>query len=243
MVDLPGISFLRTTREKTPVIYPPGETFPVGGSKVVRQSDRDQVAVIAAGITLHEALKAYEALKSEGIAIRVIDAYSVKPIDRETLHRAARDTQGKLVVVEDHWFEGGLGDAVLDAFVGTRVDGLRRGQAGRPRDARLGHARGTDERRRHRRGPSHPGGQMLAVARWRWSPSGSQGVASVPARWATPIAPKPVGGCLATRRDGLSAIWSHRIPARTRGLGRTVLEGLDQRSDCFSLAPAQRTVE
>jgi transketolase len=125
MVDLPGISFLRTTREKTPVIYPPGESFPVGGSRLVRHSDRDQVAVIAAGITVHEALKAYEALKSEGITVRVIDAYSVKPIDRETLHRAARDTQGKLVVVEDHWFEGGLGDAVLDAFVDTRVDGLR----------------------------------------------------------------------------------------------------------------------
>ena len=74
---------------------------------------------------MHEALKAYEALKSEGITIRVIDAYSVKPIDRETLHRAARDTQGKLVVIEDHWFEGGLGDAVLDAFADTRVDGLR----------------------------------------------------------------------------------------------------------------------
>ena len=125
MVDLPGISFLRTTREKTPVIYPPGESFPVGGSRLVRHSDRDQVAVIAAGITVHEALKAYEALKSEGITVRVIDAYSVKPIDRETLHRAARDTQGKLVVVEDHWFEGGLGDAVLDAFADTRVDGLR----------------------------------------------------------------------------------------------------------------------
>jgi transketolase len=125
MVDLPGISFLRTTREKTPVIYPPGELFPVGGSRLVRHSDRDQVAVIAAGITVHEALKAYETLKSEGITVRVIDAYSVKPIDRETLHRAARDTQGKLVVVEDHWFEGGLGDAVLGAFVDTQVDGLR----------------------------------------------------------------------------------------------------------------------
>ena len=125
MVDLPGISYLRTTREKTPVIYPPGEPFPVGGSRLVRHSDRDQVAVIAAGITVHEALKAYEALKSEGITVRVIDAYSVKPIDRETLHRAARDTGGKLVVVEDHWFEGGLGDAVLDAFADTRVDGLR----------------------------------------------------------------------------------------------------------------------
>ena len=109
MVDLPGISYLRTTREKTPVIYPPGEPFPVGGSRLVRHSDRDQVAVIAAGITVHEALKAYETLKSEGITIRVIDAYSVKPIDRETLHRAARDTLGKLVVIEDHWFEGGSG--------------------------------------------------------------------------------------------------------------------------------------
>jgi len=125
MVDLPGISFLRTTREKTPVIYQPGEAFPVGGSRLVRHSDRDQVAVIAAGITLHEALKAYEALKTEGITVRVIDAYSVKPIDRETLHRAARDAQGKLVVVEDHWFEGGLGDAVLDAFTDTRVDNLQ----------------------------------------------------------------------------------------------------------------------
>lgn len=125
MVDLPGISFLRTTREKTPVIYPPGESFPVGGSRLLRHSDRDQVAVIAAGITVHEAMKAYETLKPEGVTIRVIDAYSVKPIDRESLHRAARDTQGKLVVVEDHWFEGGLGDAVLDAFVDTRIDGLR----------------------------------------------------------------------------------------------------------------------
>ncbi len=75
MVDLPGISFLRTTRETTPVIYPPGERFPVGGSRAVRHSDRDQVAVIAAGVTVHEALK------SEGITVRVIDAYSVKPID------------------------------------------------------------------------------------------------------------------------------------------------------------------
>ncbi|MGZ6032862.1 MAG: transketolase [Isosphaeraceae bacterium] len=125
MVDLSGISYLRTTREKTPVIYAPGEPFPVGGSRLVRHSDRDQVAVIAAGITVHEALKAYEVLKSEGITVRVIDAYSVKPIDRETLYRAARDTLGRLVVVEDHWFEGGLGDAVLDAFADTWVDGIR----------------------------------------------------------------------------------------------------------------------
>ena len=77
------------------------------------------MAVIAAGITLHEANKAYDTLKAQGITIRLIDAYSVKPIDKETLHRAAQDTGGKLVVVEDHWFEGGIGDAVLDAFVGV----------------------------------------------------------------------------------------------------------------------------
>ena len=106
------------TRAKTPVIYPPGETFPIGGSKVVRHSDADQVAIIAAGITVHESLRAYEQLKSEGIRVRVIDAYSVKPIDKAALHQAARVTGGRLVVVEDHWSEGGLGDAVLDAFVG-----------------------------------------------------------------------------------------------------------------------------
>jgi len=119
MADLPGISYLRTTRAKTPVIYDPGEAFPIGGSKVVRHSDADQVAIIAAGITLHESLRAFEQLRSEGIRARVIDAYTVKPIDRESLHEAARVTGGRLVVVEDHWSEGGLGDAVLDAFVGA----------------------------------------------------------------------------------------------------------------------------
>jgi transketolase len=119
MADLQGISYLRTTREKTPVIYRPGEDFPVGGSKVLRQSDNDVVTIIAAGITLHESLRAYEQLKKEGTAVRVIDAYSVKPIDRQTLHRAAAETGNRLIVVEDHWAEGGLGDAVLDAFTGT----------------------------------------------------------------------------------------------------------------------------
>src|SRR5262249_40031545 len=119
MVDLPGISYLRTTREKTPVLYPAGEPFPVGGSKVIKESAKDRVAVVAAGVTVHEALKAAERLHKDGIAVRVIDAYSVKPIDKATLHRAAKDTGGKLVVVEDHWPEGGLGDAVLDAFTGT----------------------------------------------------------------------------------------------------------------------------
>jgi len=124
MTDLRGISYIRTTREKTPVLYGPDEEFPVGGSRVLKQSEQDQATVIGAGITVHEALKAYEQLKSAGISIRVIDAYSVKPIDKETLHRAAQETGGKLVVVEDHWEEGGLGDAVLDAFSGGPIKDL-----------------------------------------------------------------------------------------------------------------------
>ncbi len=89
---------------------------PVGGSKVLRQSDNDKATVVAAGITVHEALAAYEQLKGEGIAIRVIDAYSVKPIDEETLLAAAQEAGNKIITVEDHWPEGGLGDAVLEAF-------------------------------------------------------------------------------------------------------------------------------
>jgi transketolase len=118
MAERPGISYLRTTRGKTPVLYTPEEPFPIGGSKVLRHSDADQVAIIAAGITVHESLRAYEQLKAEGIRVRVIDAYSVKPIDREALHQAAQVTGGRLMVVEDHWPEGGIGDAVLEAFVG-----------------------------------------------------------------------------------------------------------------------------
>jgi len=116
MADLRGISYMRTTRGATPVIYGPDEEFPVGGSKVVRSSGDDEVAIVGAGITLHEALKAADALDEEGISARVIDLYSVKPVDAETLHAAAEATGGRVVVVEDHWPEGGLGDAVLDAF-------------------------------------------------------------------------------------------------------------------------------
>jgi transketolase len=116
MANQPGISFLRTTRAGTPVIYDAGEPFPIGGSKVARQSDGDRVTVVAAGITVHEALTAYDALQREGISIRVIDAYSVKPIDGGTLGEAIRATAGRVVVAEDHWSEGGLGAAVLDAL-------------------------------------------------------------------------------------------------------------------------------
>ena len=116
MTQLPGISYIRTTRAATPVIYGSDEEFPIGGSKVVRSSEDDDVAIVAAGITLHEALKAADALAGEGVSARVIDLYSVKPIDVETLREAAEATNGRIVTVEDHWPEGGLGEAVLSAF-------------------------------------------------------------------------------------------------------------------------------
>jgi transketolase len=115
MADLDGITFLRTTRGETPVIYEPGDTFPVGGSRVLRASLADQVTIVAAGITVHEALAAADRLAEDDIRARVIDAYSVKPIDSDTLWQAARDT-GRIVTVEDHWPEGGLGDAVLEVL-------------------------------------------------------------------------------------------------------------------------------
>ncbi|MDX6316374.1 MAG: transketolase [Streptomyces sp.] len=123
--DLDGIRYLRTTRGKTPVIYGPNEDFPVGGSKLPRSGDQDQVTIIAAGITLHEALTAADRLAEEGIAARVIDLYSVKPVDADAL-RAAADLTGRFVTVEDHRAEGGLADAVLEAFDGRRPPRLTR---------------------------------------------------------------------------------------------------------------------
>jgi transketolase len=118
MADTDGIVFLRTLRPKTPVIYDPSEDFPIGGSKIVRSSDEDVVTVVATGITVHEALKAQEELQDSGLAVRIIDAYSIKPIDAETLRAAAQATAGNVVAVEDHWPEGGLGEAVLSALSG-----------------------------------------------------------------------------------------------------------------------------
>jgi transketolase len=116
MAELEGISYMRTTRAATPIIYGPDEEFPVGGSKVVRSSDQDEVAIVGAGITLHEALKAAELLDADGLRARVIDLYSVKPVDLATLRAAANATQGRILTVEDHWPEGGIGEAVLSAF-------------------------------------------------------------------------------------------------------------------------------
>ncbi|MEW6637754.1 MAG: transketolase [Actinomycetota bacterium] len=121
MADLDGISFIRTLRPKTPVIYGPDEEFEVGGSRVLRSSEEDAVTVVAAGITVHEALAAADELRNDGINLRVIDAYSVKPIDARTLREAAVASGGRVVVVEDHWPEGGLGEAVLSALAGDEL--------------------------------------------------------------------------------------------------------------------------
>jgi transketolase len=111
----PGPAYIRTSRPKTPVIYSNDETFTVGGLKVLRTSERDVATVIGAGITVFEALKAYDRLKADGLSIRVIDLYSVAPVDRDGLVAAGRATGGRLITVEDHYASGGIGDAVAEA--------------------------------------------------------------------------------------------------------------------------------
>ncbi len=124
MAGTPGISYMRTTRGSYPGLYPPGEPFPVGGSKLVRSGENDQVTLVGAGVTLHEALHAAQILHEEGIAARVIDCYSVKPVDIETLAAAAAKTGGRIVVAEDHHPEGGLGSAVADALLAAGQQNL-----------------------------------------------------------------------------------------------------------------------
>jgi transketolase len=124
MADTEGISFLRTLRPSTPVIYAPDEKFSIGGSKVLRSSDQDRVTVVATGITVHNAIEACKKLQEESVAVRLIDAYSIKPIDASTLREAVRTTGGKLVVAEDHWPEGGLGEATLSALAEDGTEGL-----------------------------------------------------------------------------------------------------------------------
>jgi transketolase len=115
-----GLVYIRATRAKTPVVYYKVESFPIGGSKVLSQSDIDVFTVCGAGITVHEALKAFKLLAEENIPIRVIDLYSVKPIDRQTLIEAGQATKG-ILVVEDHYPEGGLGEAVASALGPTTI--------------------------------------------------------------------------------------------------------------------------
>jgi transketolase len=111
-----GINYLRTSRPKMPILYSKDEKFPVPGFKVLREAAQDRVTVIGAGVTLHEALKAADSLKSQGIAIRVIDLYCVKPIDGKAIAEQISATGGRIITVEDHWPEGGLGEAVLSAL-------------------------------------------------------------------------------------------------------------------------------
>lgn len=113
--ELTGTTYIRTSRPATPVLYTNTEAFPIGGSKVVRSSPHDRLTVVAAGVTLHEALSAADAVQAAGTHIRVLDAYSVKPLDAQGIVSAARDTRNTLLVVEDHYYDGGLGDAVLNA--------------------------------------------------------------------------------------------------------------------------------
>ena len=126
LADREGISYIRTTREKTAIIYQPDDEFPIGGSKIVRGGGKDdRVTIVAAGITVHEAIKAVDELDRDGLGARLIDLYSVKPIDTKALLAASRATGGRFVVVEDHWAEGGIGDAVLAALAESGEIGLR----------------------------------------------------------------------------------------------------------------------
>lgn len=115
-VSQEGIVYIRTARPATPVIYGDHEKFKIGGSKVLKQSQKDRVTIIACGVVVNEAVLAYEQLFKKGINVRVVDAYSVKPIDGKTIVECARQTNGLVLTVEDHYFEGGLGDAVLNVF-------------------------------------------------------------------------------------------------------------------------------
>jgi transketolase len=125
MAQTDGITYLRTTRGAYPVLYDNGESFPAGGSKVLRSGPSDAVTLIGAGVTLHECLRAADQLALDGIHARVIDLYSIKPIDADTLVEAADATGGRVVVAEDHHPEGGLGSAVVAALLKAGVQQLR----------------------------------------------------------------------------------------------------------------------
>ena len=118
-----GLVYMRTSRPKTPVIYSEQETFAIGGMKVLRESSNDAVTVVGAGVTVFEALKAYDQLKAAGTAIRVVDLYSLQPIDKKGLIAAGNATGGQIITVEDHYAAGGIGDAVAEAVgeAGIRV--------------------------------------------------------------------------------------------------------------------------
>jgi transketolase len=147
MAPEPGIHYLRLTRPKVPVLYDANESFPIGGAKVLRSGADDRVTVVAAGITVFEALAAHERLAADGVHIRVLDAYSIRPLDAATVVAAARATGSRILTVEDHYADGGLGDAVLDAVAGegvavTKLAVREVPRSGTPRE--LMHAFGID---------------------------------------------------------------------------------------------------
>lgn len=116
-----GVSYMKSTRADTPVLYPLEEHFSIGGSKVLRSSGSDKACIISAGITLHEALKAYDSLKEQGISVSVIDLYSIKPLDSATIKRIAQKSGNLIITVEDHYIQGGLGEAVAAEMVNEKV--------------------------------------------------------------------------------------------------------------------------
>jgi len=116
-----GISYLRITRMATPVIYDNNESFPIGGCKILKQNSYDKICIVAAGITLHNALKAYEKLQEDGITVSVVDLYSVKPLDAKTLIDVAKKSENKIITVEDHYIQGGIGEAVVHALANSQV--------------------------------------------------------------------------------------------------------------------------
>jgi transketolase len=130
------MQYIRLTRPKAAILYGSKEEFPIGGSKTLRSSKKDVVTVIAAGVTVAEALKAHAVLAGDGIAIRVLDAYSVKPIDKKGILAAANATGGQVLTVEDHYFDGGIGDAVLNAVNGHGVTVTKLAVQGVPRSGK-----------------------------------------------------------------------------------------------------------
>ncbi len=116
-----GISYMRTTRADTPILYDKNETFSIGGSNVLRQSDNDVACIVTAGITLHEALKAYDQLQKENISVSVIDAYSIKPLDITTILSVARKSNNTIITVEDHYIQGGIGEAVASSVINNGI--------------------------------------------------------------------------------------------------------------------------
>lgn len=116
-----GVSYMKSTRADTPILYDIGQEFPIGGSKVLRSSGNDQVCIVTAGITVHEALAAYEQLDQEGIKVSLVDLYSIKPLDVKSLLSVAATSNNTILTVEDHYQEGGLGEAVVSALRNTGI--------------------------------------------------------------------------------------------------------------------------